>query len=74
MLIHHLSTLFDVLTTVTQINMLYFFSWLPFGLMNKVINFCDLVLTQPNLHGYRGSLFTKASLIAHISVGVPDQV
>ena len=38
--------------------------------MNKVKSFCDLVLTQGQLHGYRGSLFTKASLIAHISVGV----
>ena len=35
---------------------------------HKVISFCILVLTQSNLYGQRGKLFTKGNLIAHSNV------
>ena len=34
----------------------------------KVISNCDMVLIQGNLHGWRGNLFAKGNIIAHVSV------
>ena len=43
-------------------------SWLLHKWINKVISFCDTVLIQGNLHGWRGNLFVKGNKIAHVSV------
>ena len=41
--------------------------WLLYGLINKVISYCSMILTQVNLHGQRVNLFTRSTRL-HILV------
>ena len=51
-------------------NRFLYLLWLLCENLNKTTSSCNLILTQCNLHGYRG----KGSLIAHMSVDYPSKL
>lgn len=68
-----LHTILDICYRSNRIHVsflfIYLLLWEPYGLINILTSFCDIIFTQGNVHAKKRQPIRKSNPVAHISVG-----